>query len=330
MLIVMKRDATEAQIARVAERVRAQGCRPVPMPGGERTAVCVLDNQGPVDPALFRSLPGVNYCIAVTRPYKLVSRETQQEPTVVEVRGVRIGAPPPVIIAGPCAVESREQIMEAAGHLAARGVRLLRGGAFKPRTSPYTFQGLGAEGLEFLAEARERFGLGIVTEAIDHVNYDAVEAVADIVQIGARNMQNYSLLRRAGEGSKPVLLKRGLAATVDEWLMAAEYILAGGNRRVILCERGVRTFADHTRHTLDLSAVPFVKSVSHLPVLVDPSHAAGRWEFVIPLARAAKAVGADGVMVEVHPHPDQARSDGAQSLDLDRFDELLAQWGPAA
>jgi 3-deoxy-7-phosphoheptulonate synthase len=245
---------------------------------------------------------------------------------VVEVNGVRFGGGAPLgVIAGPCSVESRDQLFRTAERLARRGVRLLRGGAFKPRTSPYAFQGLGQAGLELLAAARQEFGLGIVTEAIDHENFDAVEAVVDVVQIGARNMQNFSLLRRAGRSRKPVLLKRGLSATIEELLMAAEYLMAGGNRQVILCERGVRTFADHTRNTLDVSAVPVVKQLSHLPMIVDPSHAAGKSAYVIPLALAGQAVGADGVIVEVHPEPAKALSDGPQSLTFEKFDELMAK-----
>ena len=328
MLIVMQQDATPAQVSQVMESIRAHGMRPEPVPGAERTAICVLGNRGPVDAALFDSLPGVKECIPVTKPYKLVSRETHQGDTIVEANGVRFGERGTLaLIAGPCAVESRGQLLETAEALAKRGVRLLRGGAYKPRTSPYAFQGLGEEALAILAEARETFGLGIVTEAIDHENFDLVEQVADIVQIGARNMQNFSLLRRAGRSRKPVLLKRGMSATIEELLMAAEYILGGGNTRVILCERGVRTFADHTRNTLDLSAIPVVKQASHLPIIADPSHAAGRWEFVIPLALGARGVGADGLIVEVHPHPEKALSDGAQSLNLEKFDELLRRLG---
>jgi 3-deoxy-7-phosphoheptulonate synthase len=326
MLIVMSHAATDAEVQQVMDLVRARGYVPKPMPGAERTAVCVLGNSGPVDPGAFENLPGVKECIRVTKPYKLVSRETRGQDTVVTVGGVRIGAGQPLaMIAGPCAVESRDQLFRTAEYLAGKGVKLLRGGAFKPRTSPYAFQGLGQEGLDILAEARTKFGLGIVTEATDHENYDQVEAAVDMVQIGARNMQNFSLLRRAGRSPKPVLLKRGLSATIEELLMAAEYILAGGNPNVVLCERGVRTFSDHTRNTLDLSAVPVVKQLTHLPIFVDPSHAAGKWPLVTPLALAAKAVGADGLIVEVHPEPAKALSDGPQSLTFEKFDELLAR-----
>lgn len=325
MLIVMSHSATAEQVAKVMESVRAHGFDPKPVPGAERTAVCVLGNKGPVDPALFEDLPGVAQCIPVTRPYKLVSRETHVGNTVVTVKGVAIGSPNWAVIAGPCAVESRSQIFRCAEALAQRGIKLFRAGAFKPRTSPYSFQGMGEDGLALLADVRKQFGLGIVTEAIDHDNFDVVEAVADMIQIGARNMQNFSLLRRAGESRRPILLKRGLSATIEELLMSAEYILAGGNSQVILCERGVRTFADYTRNTLDLSAIPVVKKFSHLPMIVDPSHAAGKSEFVIPLSLGAKGVGADGIIVEVHPEPEKALSDGAQSLNLQQFDDLLAR-----
>ena len=326
MLIVMRHDATDEQVARVIDSVRGHGFNPKPVPGAERTAICVLGNRGPIDAALFDAQPGVLECIPVTKPYKLVSRDTRDKNTVVEINGVRIGGGHPLaVIAGPCSVESRDQIFRAAEELAARGIRLMRGGAFKPRTSPYAFQGMGDEALGLLSEVRRQFGIGIVTEAVDHENFDKVEAVADVVQIGARNMQNFSLLRRAGGSRKPILLKRGMSATIEELLMAAEYILTGGNDHVILCERGVRTFADHTRNTLDLSAIPVVKQLSHLPIIVDPSHAAGKWEFVIPLSLAARGVGADGLIVEVHPDPNKALCDGAQSLNFKRFDELLQQ-----
>lgn len=328
MLIVMRPDASDEQIRQVMDQVRGLGLNPEPVPGAQRTAVCVLGNRGPVDAELFENLPGVSQCIRVTRPYKLVSRETHAENSVVTVNGVAIGgAGVFAIIAGPCAVESRDQIFRVAEALASRGIRLFRAGAFKPRTSPYAFQGLGEEALGLLVEVRAQFGLAIVTEAIDHENFEIVEKAVDMVQIGARNMQNFSLLRRAGRSGKPVLLKRGLSATIEELLMAAEYVMAGGNRQVVLCERGVRTFADHTRNTLDLSAIPVVKKLSHLPIIADPSHAAGKAEFVPPLSLAAHGVGADGLLIEVHPEPEKALSDGAQSLRLDQFDSLLAQLG---
>lgn len=328
MLIVMSNQATSEQVDQVMDLIRHHGMTAEPVPGSLRTAVCVLGNKGPVDVSLFAGLPGVHQCIPVTKPYKLVSRETQAEDSIITVNGVSFGGEGPAgLIAGPCAVESRDQIFTVGEYLASRGVRLMRGGAFKPRTSPYSFQGLGAEGLSLMTEVRETFGLAIVTEAIDHVNYDEVEAASDMVQIGARNMQNFSLLRRAGAGCKPVLLKRGMSATMDELLMAAEYIMAGGNRQVVLCERGVRTFADHTRNTLDLSAVPLVKTRSHLPIVVDPSHAAGVRDFVMPLALGAQAVGAHGLMIEIHPDPSRALSDGPQSLNFEQFDELLKRLG---
>jgi 3-deoxy-7-phosphoheptulonate synthase len=327
MLIVMSHAATAADVERVMSAVRAHEYDPKPVPGAERTAVCVLGNKGPVDPAFFENLPGVSQCIRVTRPYKLVSRETHPDDTQVEVKGTMVGGGNWTVIAGPCGVESRDQIFRCAEGLARRGIRLMRAGAFKPRTSPYSFQGMGEEGLALLEEVRTHFGVGLVTEAIDHENFDLVERVADMIQIGARNMQNFSLLRRAGRSRKPILLKRGLAATLDELLMAAEYILAGGNDHLILCERGVRTFDDYTRNTLDLSAIPAVKKLSHLPILVDPSHAAGKSEYVIPLALGARAVGADGLLVEVHPDPERALSDGRQSLNFEQFDELLSRLG---
>ncbi len=324
MLIVLNADASSKEVQAVVDAVRSYGWDPKPMPGALRTAICVLGNKGPVDADLFASMPGVVQCIPVTKPYKLVSRETHPEDGVITVHGVPIGgASPFAVIAGPCAVESRQQIMDTAAFLKSQGVRLMRGGAFKPRTSPYAFQGLGEQALKWLAEAGQQYGVGIVTEATDHENIAVVEQYVDVVQIGARNMQNFSLLRRAGTSPKAVLLKRGMVATIDEWLMAAEYILAGGNRNVILCERGVRTFSDHTRNTLDLSSVPVVKKMSHLPVIVDPSHAAGVREFVPPLSYGAKGVGAHGIIVEIHPDPAKALSDGAQSLPFDMFSDML-------
>lgn len=329
MLIVMRQGAPKGEIEKVADAVRSQGCQPKAITGGNRTAVCVLGNREALDPAQFEFLPGVIECIPVTKPYKLVNHDIHPENTLVEVNGVVFGdeSDKLSIIAGPCAVENWDQMARIGTALNEHGIRLLRGGAFKPRTSPYSFQGLRDKGLEILARIRKEFGLGVVTEAVDHVNFDQVEEVADVVQIGTRNMQNYSLLRRAGKSQTPILLKRGMSATIDEWLMAAEYILAEGNPNVILCERGVRTFSDHTRSTLDLSAVPVVKKMSHLPIIVDPSHAAGEWDFVIPLSVAAKGVGADGLLVEVHPEPEKALSDGAQSLNLKKFEKLLDKVG---
>jgi 3-deoxy-7-phosphoheptulonate synthase len=329
MLIVMKPQATEEDVARVCRHIESMGYRAHPMPGAQRTAVGITGNPGPLEPAEFESLPGVAEAIPVSKPYKLVSREVKPEDSLIQVGpapgGFTFGGQELGIIAGPCAVESREQVFTAAERVRRAGARLFRGGAFKPRTSPYSFQGLGEEGLKLLAEMRREFGLLIVTETVDPENCDLVEQYADVLQIGARNMQNFSLLKRAGRSKKPVLLKRGMSATLEEFLMAAEYILAEGNYNVILCERGVRTFADHTRNTLDLSVIPAVKNLSHLPIIVDPSHGTGRRDKVIPLARAAVAAGADGLIVEVHPDADHARSDGYQSLYPDQFEQLMQE-----
>jgi len=318
----MKAHAGPAEIARVCERIESLGFKPHIIPGEQRTAIGITGNNSPIDPADFEDLPGVAEAIRVSKPYKLVSRETKRENTAVTVNGVRVGCGDLVLCGGPCSVESRDQILECAHAVKAAGAQLLRGGAYKPRTSPYSFQGLGEAGLRYLAEAREATGLGIVTEAIDVETFDLVESYADCVQIGARNMQNFSLLRRAGRSRKPILLKRGMSSTLEEFLMAAEYILADGNYNVILCERGVRTFADHTRNTLDLSVVPAVQSLSHLPIIVDPSHGTGKRDKVLPMALAALAAGAAGLIVEVHPNPEKALSDGYQSLDPAQFAEL--------
>ena len=322
MLVVMKAQAGAAEIARVCEKIEALGLKPHIIPGEQRTAIGITGNQGPVDAAEFESLPGVAEAIRVSKPYKLVSRETKRENTVVQVNGVPVGGEEMVLCGGPCSVESRDQILESARAVKSAGARLLRGGAYKPRTSPYSFQGLGEEGLRYLALAREETGLGIVTEAVDVETFELVEDYADCVQIGARNMQNFSLLRRAGRSRKPILLKRGMSSTLEEFLMAAEYMLADGNYNVILCERGVRTFADHTRNTLDLSVVPAVQSLSHLPIIVDPSHGTGKRDKVLPMALASIAAGANGLIVEVHPDPNRALSDGYQSLDPQEFSEL--------
>jgi 3-deoxy-7-phosphoheptulonate synthase len=325
MLIVMKPEATDAQVEEVLKVIRDLGFKPHPMPGATRTAIGITGNQGAIDPAHFEMLPGVGEAIRVSKPYKLVGRDLKQDDTIVRVGEVEVGGAQPAIIAGPCAVETYEQTMAIAEIVASCGVKLFRGGAFKPRTSPYAFQGLGEEGLKILSEARDRFGLSIVTEVLDTETADLVEEYADIMQIGARNMQNFSLLRRVGQARKPVMLKRGMSATLDELLLAAEYIMAEGNYNVILCERGVRTFADHTRNTLDLSIVPAVQNRSHLPIIVDPSHGTGKRHKVIPLARAAIAAGADGIMVEVHNHPEQALSDGPQALLPDMFRQLVSE-----
>src|ERR687889_1887796 len=323
MLIVMKADATEQEIEGVVSIISELGFRAHPMPGATRTAIGITGNQGAVDIARFESLPGVAEAIRVSKPYKLISLDLRPEKTVVKVGDATIGGDELAIIAGPCAVESREQVFAVAESVKRSGARFFRGGAFKPRTSPYAFQGLGEEGLKILAEAREQFGLRIVTEAVDEASADLVERYADVMQIGARNMQNFSLLKRAGRARIPVLLKRGLSAMLDEWLLAAEYVMAEGNYNVILCERGVRTFAQHTRNTLDLAAIPAVRRVSHLPVVVDPSHGTGKNHMVIPLARAGTAVGADGLIVEVHDQPERALSDGAQALNLEQYEQLV-------
>jgi 3-deoxy-7-phosphoheptulonate synthase len=307
------------------DAVAARGYKGHPIPGGQRTAVGVTGNQGADDAPAFEGLPGVLEVIPVSHGYKLVSREVKSEPTVVEIGGVLVGGPELVVTAGPCAVESLEQTLIVARRVKAAGAHLLRGGAYKPRTSPYSFQGLGKEGLQILAAAREETGLPIVTEAVDLESLDLVEKYADAIQIGARNMQNFSLLRRAGQARKPVVLKRGMSATLEEFLMAAEYVLSEGNYAVVLCERGVRTFSDFSRNTLDLAVVPAVKGLSHLPILVDPSHGTGRRDKVSPLSRAAVAVGADGVMVEVHHDPNKALSDGPQSITPDMFEALMAE-----
>ena len=323
MLVIMKNDATEAQIQAVVREIEIMGFRGVPMPGAQRTAVCIIGNQGPVEDSRLLSLEGVKETIPVTKPYKLVSRETHPQPTIIAIGDIKIGGEKPTIMAGPCAIEHEEQALTIARLVKQHGAQVFRGGAFKPRTSPYSFQGLGKEGLKILQKVREETGLLIITEAIDHTNIAIVEQYADIIQIGARNMHNYSLLRRAGQISKPILLKRGFAATIDELLMSAEYIMSEGNTQIILCERGIRTFSDNTRNTLDLSAIPAIKEVSHLPVVVDPSHAAGRREYVIPLSKGAIAVGADGLLIEVHHDPRQALSDGMQSLYPEQFAELM-------
>jgi 3-deoxy-7-phosphoheptulonate synthase len=329
MLIVMKPQASEQDVRTVCEKIVSMGYRAHPMPGAQRTAVGITGNPGPLEPEEFESLPGVAEAIRVSKPFKLVSREIKGEDSLIHVGppggGVTIGGKELAIIAGPCAIENRPQARAAAVRVRDAGARLFRGGAFKPRTSPYSFQGLGEEGLQILAEIRREFGLMIVTETIDPENCDLVEKYADALQVGARNMQNFSLLKRVGRSKLPVLLKRGMSATLDEFLMAAEYILAEGNYNVILCERGVRTFADHSRNTLDLSVIPAVKRLSHLPIIVDPSHGTGKRDNVIPLARAAVAVGADGLIVEVHPDPDRAISDGYQSLFPEQFETLVEQ-----
>ncbi len=325
MLIVMKADATERDVAEVERVITEMGYRPHTMPGASRTAIGITGNDKPVDITRFETLHGVAEAIRVTKPYKLVTLDLRPEKTVVKVGDAEIGGEELAIIAGPCAVESREQLFAVAEAVRRSGARFFRGGAFKPRTSPYAFQGLGEEGLKLLAEVREAFGLKIVTEAVDEASADLVDQYADVFQVGARNMQNFSLLKRAGRSRLPVLLKRGLSATIDEWLLAAEYIMAEGNYNVVLCERGVRTFAQHTRNTLDLAAVPAVQRISHLPVVIDPSHGTGKNHMVTPLARAGVAVGADGLIIEVHNQPERALSDGAQSLTLEQYEQLARE-----
>jgi 3-deoxy-7-phosphoheptulonate synthase len=323
MLVVMQSQATTGQIDQVLSTIVTMGLTPHPMPGATRTAIGITGNTAAVDSRTLEVLPGVLELIRVTKPYKLASREMHGDDTRIEVCGQTIGGSGFTIVAGPCSVENEAMLLATAEWLMAHGVRLLRAGAFKPRTSPYAFQGLGLEGLEILSRARKRTGIGIVTELMDTENAEAVEEVADIIQIGARNMQNFSLLRRVSRARKPVLLKRGMAATLEEWLMSAEYVLSGGNYEVILCERGVRTFSDHSRNTLDLSVIPPVRKLSHLPILVDPSHGTGKRDYVPPMALAALAAGASGLLIEVHPDPDRALSDGAQSLDFASFERLL-------
>lgn len=331
MLIVMDHRATPEEIERVVETIGEMGYGAQPIPGRQRTAIGLVGNDGRVQSARLEGLPGVREVIKVSKPYKQVSREWRDEDTLVELgNGTVLGGKEVVLMAGPCAVEGREQILEIASRVRDAGANVLRGGAFKPRTSPYSFQGLGENGLELLALARDRTGLAVVTEAVDSESVTLVAQYADIVQIGARNMQNYPLLKRAGRAGKPVLLKRGMSATINELLLAAEYLLSAGNPNVVLCERGVRSFDTQTRNLLDLTAIPLVKSLTHLPIVADPSHGTGVRTKVTPMARAAVAAGADGLVVEVHPDPPTALSDGAQSLYPEQFAELVSQCGPIA
>ncbi|HWX53876.1 MAG TPA: 3-deoxy-7-phosphoheptulonate synthase [Verrucomicrobiae bacterium] len=327
MLVVMKAHATEEQVRSVCERIESLGLRAHAIPGAQRTAIGITGNQGAVETGALEEMSGVQEVIQVSKPYKLVSRDTKEDNTVVSFAGSdgSFGGHDLGIVAGPCSIESREQAFAIAARVAKAGARFFRGGAYKPRTSPYAFQGMGEEGLKIMAEVRDRFGLRIITEALDDESLELVADYADVIQIGARNMQNFSLLKKAGRKHKPVMLKRGMSATLEEFLMAAEYIMSEGNYQVILCERGVRTFADHTRNTLDLSIVPAVQRLSHLPIVVDPSHGTGKRNKVLPLSRAAVAVGADGLLVEVHHDPDHALSDGMQSIFPEQFDELMAE-----
>jgi 3-deoxy-7-phosphoheptulonate synthase len=331
MLVVMRHGAEPDEVQRVIDIIQEMGYGARPIPGKQRTAVGLIGNDGKVDSNRLEALPGVVQVIHVTQPYKQVSREWRAEPTIVELsNGTRIGGEDVVLMAGPCSVESESQILETAHRLREAGATVLRGGAFKPRSSPYAFQGMGVKGLELLARARAETGLAVVTEALEPETVDVVAEYADVIQIGARNMQNYPLLRRAGRSGRAILLKRGLAATIDELLLSAEYIVAEGNPNVILCERGVRSFDTHTRNLFDLTAIPVVQALSHLPIVADPSHGTGVRAKVTPMARAAIAAGADGLLIEVHPTPDRALSDGAQSLDLEQFRQLVAQVGPIA
>jgi 3-deoxy-7-phosphoheptulonate synthase len=327
MLVVMQSHATEEQVRAVCRRIESLGLKAHAIPGAGRTAIGITGNQGAVDLGVLESLPGVIECIPVSKPYKLVSRDAKEEDTILRIptpRGdVLVGGQHIAMVAGPCAVETEQQCMAVAERVARTGCRLFRGGAYKPRTSPYSFQGLGEPALKILSKVRDNYGFGIVTEAVDHESLELVEDYADVIQIGARNMQNFSLLKRAGRAKRPVLLKRGMSATLDEFLMAAEYILYEGNYDVMLCERGVRTFSDFSRNTLDLAVVPAVKKRSHLPILVDPSHGTGKRHKVLPLSRAAIAVGADGLLVEVHHEPEKALSDGIQSILPEEFAVLI-------
>jgi 3-deoxy-7-phosphoheptulonate synthase len=322
---MMKAQATQEEIQAVCETIEQLGFRAHPLPGAQRTAIGITGNQGEVERGNLEELSGVAEVIRVSKPYKLASRDVKEDDTVIRFAGTdaAIGGRELAIVAGPCSIESREQAFAIAEAVAASGAQFFRGGAYKPRTSPYAFQGLGLEALRIMAEIREKFGLRIITEAIDNESLELVAEWADVVQIGARNMQNYSLLKRAGRLRKPVLIKRGLSATLEEFLMSAEYVMSEGNYEVILCERGVRTFADHARNTLDLSIIPAVQRLSHLPILVDPSHATGRRDSVLPMARAAVASGADGILVEVHNHPEKALSDGPQSIYPAQFAAMM-------
>ena len=325
MLVVMKAQATPEQIQAVCDYIELLGFRAHPLPGAQRTAIGITGNKGEVERGNIEELSGVAEVIRVSKAYKLASRDVKEEDTIIQFPGTNatIGGRDLAIVAGPCSIESRDQAFEIAEQVAAAGAQFFRGGAYKPRTSPYAFQGLGLEALRIMAEIRDRYGLRIVTEAIDNETLELVAEWADVIQIGARNMQNFSLLKKAGKLRKPVLLKRGLSATLEEFLMSAEYIMSEGNYQVILCERGVRTFADHTRNTLDLSIVPAVQRLSHLPILVDPSHGTGRRDSVLPMARAAVATGCDGILVEVHNHPEKALSDGPQSIYPDQFVRMM-------
>ena len=323
MIIVLKPNATKKQLEHLLERIKALGLKPMVSKGTERTIIGVIGQEDILRAQPLEVIPGVEKVMAVLKPYKLVSREFKPESSVVDVGGVKIGGKTVVVMAGPCSVENRQMLVETAKAVKQAGAAILRGGAFKPRTSPYSFQGLGEEGLKFLRDVGKEIGLPVVTELMDVRDVPLLERYADMIQIGARNMQNFDLLKEVGQSKKPILLKRGLSATITEFLLAAEYILSQGNFNVVLCERGIRTFDDQTRFTLDLNAVPVIKKLSHLPVIVDPSHGTGAWDYVIPMAKAAVAAGADGLMLEVHPNPEAALSDGPQSLLPKTFAALM-------
>jgi 3-deoxy-7-phosphoheptulonate synthase len=324
MIVVMKQGATRAQITNVTARIQQLGCQVHISEGEERTIIGIIGNGRPLDRGAIERLDGVEQTVPVLRPFKLASRDFHPQDSVVPINGVSVGGKKLVVMAGPCAVEGREELLEAAQAVKEAGAHMLRGGAFKPRTSPYSFQGLGEEGLRILADARRETGLPVVTEVMSPEQVPLVTTYADILQVGARNMQNFALLHAVGEAQRPVLLKRGLMSTIEEMLMSAEYILSHGNSRVMLCERGIRTFETYTRNTLDINAIPLLKQLSHLPVIVDPSHGTGKWELVEAVSKAAVAAGADGLIIEVHPHPSQAMSDGAQSLKPGTFSRLMA------
>jgi 3-deoxy-7-phosphoheptulonate synthase len=323
VIVVMKQGATHEQVMNVTARIEQMGCQAHISEGKERTIIGIIGNGRPLDREQLQRLDGVERTVPVLRPFKLSSRDFHPQDTVVPINGLAVGDKKLAIIAGPCAVENEEQILEAARAVSSAGAHMLRGGAFKPRSSPYSFQGLGEEGLKLLARAREQTGLAVVTEVMSPEQVPLVASYADVLQIGARNMQNYALLHAVGEAQRPVLLKRGMMSTIEELLMSAEYILSHGNDRLILCERGIRTFEKYTRNTLDINAVPLLKQLTHLPVIVDPSHGTGKWELVAAMSKAAVAAGADGLMIEVHPRPEEALSDGAQSLKPEVFRRLM-------
>jgi 3-deoxy-7-phosphoheptulonate synthase len=325
VIIVMSRQAAPEQVQAVTDRVREIGLRPEVSVGEDRSVIGVIGGNAYAYREAFAHLPGIQEIVQITKPFKLASREFQARDTVVDVGGVPVGGDQVVMMAGPCSVEDRGMLLETARFVAEQGARILRGGAFKPRTSPYSFQGLGEAGLRLLAEAREDTGLRVVSEVVAPGDVELVASYVDMLQVGTRNMQNYALLQEVGRSGRPVLLKRGMSSTVEEWLLAAEYILSQGNRGVVLCERGIRTFENSTRFTLDLNSVPLVRELSHLPVVVDPSQGTGRWSLVRPMSLAAIAAGAQGLIVEVHPRPDQALSDGAQSLDFEAFTRLTSE-----